>query len=45
MGLGCFQPGFGMKEDIKRFLEKNLQTTSVPITENIQVELVEVMLN
>jgi len=41
-GLGSFEtnnPNEAMKEVIKRFLEKNLETTTVPITENIFLNL------
>jgi len=41
-GLGSFEtsdPKEAMKEVIKRFLEKNIQTTTVPITENIFLNL------
>ena len=41
-GLGSFEtndPKEAMKEVIKRFLEKNIETTTVPITENIFLNL------
>ncbi len=41
-GLGYFEtnnPNEAMKEVIKRFLEKNLETTTVPISENIFLNL------
>ena len=41
-GLGSFEtnnPNEAMKEVIKRFLEKNLETTTVPISENIFLNL------
>jgi len=41
-GLGSFEtnnPNEAMKEVIKRFLEKNIETTTVPITENIFLNL------
>lgn len=41
-GLGSFEtndPEEAMKEVIKRFLEKNLETTTVPISENIFLNL------
>jgi hypothetical protein len=41
-GLGSFEtndPKEAMKEVIKRFLEKNLETTTVPISENIFLNL------
>ena len=41
-GLGSFEtsdPEEAMKEVIKRFLEKNIETTTVPITENIFLNL------
>ena len=41
-GLGSFEtsdPKEAMKEVIKRFLEKNIQTTKVPITENLFLNL------
>jgi hypothetical protein len=41
-GLGSFEtndPKKAMKEVIKRFLEKNIETTTVPITENIFLNL------
>ncbi len=41
-GLGSFEtsdPEEAMKEVIKRFLEKNIKTTTVPITENLFLNL------
>ena len=41
-GLGSFEtsdPKEAMKEVVKRFLEKNIETTTVPITENIFLNL------
>jgi hypothetical protein len=41
-GLGSFEtsdPKEAMKEVVKRFLEKNIQTTTVPISENIFLNL------
>ena len=41
-GLGSFEtsdPKEAMKEVVKRFLEKNLETTTVPISENIFLNL------
>tara|TARA_Y100001938_G_scaffold50788_1_gene70884 strand:+ start:34 stop:486 length:453 start_codon:yes stop_codon:yes gene_type:complete len=41
-GLGSFEtndPEEAMKEVIKRFLEKNIETTTVPISENIFLNL------
>ena len=41
-GLGSFEtndPKEAMKEVVKRFLEKNIQTTTVPITENLFLNL------